>query len=101
MYILNITYVVADSKVPLWKNWLQQDAFSNSIAFQNTPYRVYKINHVAEEGQVSFSVQFDFDSLAFLDLFEQELDSAHAKSLNPLLGPQCLFFSTILTKEEL
>lgn len=101
MHILNITYVVAESKVALWKKWLKEDALSKSVAVSTPSYRVYKINHVAEPGQVSFSVQFDFEDLAFLDLFETELDHAHANSLGPLLGAQCLFFSTVLSKEEL
>jgi hypothetical protein len=53
MYILNITYVVAENKVAQWKNWLKTEAFSKSIAFQHPSFQLYKINHVAEEGQVS------------------------------------------------
>lgn len=101
MYILNITYVVAESQVNQWKKWLKEEAFAKSVAFQNPAFRVYKINHVAEEGQISFSVQFDFETLAFLDLFEEELDQVHATSLAPRLGTQCLFFTTVLTKEAL
>jgi Domain of unknown function (DUF4286) len=101
MYILNITYVLAESKVGQWKNWLKEEAFSQRVAFQKPDFRIYKIHHLAEEGQVSFSVQFDFETSAFLDLFEEELETIHAKSLNPLFGPQCLFFTTILSKEDL
>jgi Domain of unknown function (DUF4286) len=98
MYILNITYVVAENKVNEWKSWLKGEAFSKSMTFQNPSFQLYKINH-REEGQVSFSVQFDFENLALLDSFEKELDAIHTKSLGPLLGPQCLFFKTLLSRE--
>ncbi len=101
MYILNITYVITENKVVLWKNWLKETTASNQLTINPPAFRIYKINHIAEEGQTSFSVQFDFDNFSHLTLFEKELEIAHAQSLSSLLGAHCLFFNTTLTKEEL
>lgn len=100
MYILNITYVLSDSKVSLWKTWLLESVLSKNQSGLNTNVQVYKINHSAEAGQVSFAVQFPFSELGHLDTFEAQLDNEHAVSLAPLFGPQCLYFTTVLSKED-
>jgi hypothetical protein len=101
MYILNVTYVLADTKVALWKKWLKESALAQNDVPDLSSIQVFKINHVAEAGQVSFAVQYPFGDLDRLDRFEAMLDNEHASSLAPIFGPQCLFFTTVLSKEEI
>jgi hypothetical protein len=101
MFILNTTYITTENNIPHWKKWLKEEAFQEGITFVTPEFRVYRIDHAAEEGQVSFSVQFLFDSMAMLDLFQEQLALIHQRSLSRKFGAQCLFFTTILAHEEL
>jgi hypothetical protein len=101
MFILNTTYITTQNNVEAWKNWLKEEAFSQSIAFQTPDFKVYRIDHAAEEGQVSFAVQFPFDTMAMLDLFQEELEKIHQNSLAKRFGGQCLFFMTVLSHEKI
>jgi len=101
MFILNTTYITTKNNEEAWKHWLKEDAFSQSMAFRTPDFRVYRIDHAADEDQVSFAVQFPFDNMAMLDLFQEELEQIHQNSLAKRFGPQCLFFMTILSHEKI
>lgn len=101
MFILNTTYITTLHHAEAWKQWLKEEALSDSPSFRNTPYKVFRIGHSAEEDQVSFAVQFEFDSMATLDLFQDELSGIHQTSLARRFGPQCVFFTTVLSHEKL
>ena len=101
MFILNTTYITTKNNVAGWKNWLKEEAFAESIAFRTPEFRVYRIDHAADEDQVSFAVQFSFDNMAMLDLFQEELEKIHQTSLAKRFGPQCLFFMTVLSHEKI
>lgn len=101
MFILNTTYITTKNNEAAWKSWLKEDAFSQSIAFRTPDFRVYRIDHVADEDQVSFAVQFPFDNMGMLDLFQEELEKIHQHSLAKKFGAQCLFFMTVLSHEKI
>jgi hypothetical protein len=101
MFILNTTYITTKNNIEAWKNWLKEDAFKESIAFSKPVFNVYRINHEADEHQVSFAVQFQFENMAMLNLFQEELEQIHQKSLSKKFGEQCLFFMTVLSHEKI
>lgn len=101
MFILNTTYITTKNNEAAWKNWLKEDAFSQSIAFRTPDFSVYRIGHAADEDQVSFAVQFSFDNMAMLDLFQEELEKIHQNSLAKRFGAQCVFFMTVLSHEKI
>ena len=101
MFILNTTYITTPNNIDPWKKWLKEEAFQESIAFRTPEFRVYRVDHPMEEGQVSFAVQFLFENMALLDLFQEELENIHQNSLAKKFGPQCLFFTTILSHETI
>lgn len=101
MFILNTTYITTKNNIEAWKTWLKEEAFAESIAFRSPDFSVYRINHTADEDQVSFAVQFAFDNMAMLDLFQDELEKIHQNSLAKKFGSQCLFFMTILSHEKI
>jgi len=101
MFILNTTYITTKSNIAAWKKWLKEEAFSDSIAFRTPDFRVYRVDHSSEEDQVSFAVQFAFENMAMLDLFQEELELIHRNSLSRKFGQQCLFFMTVLTQEKM
>jgi hypothetical protein len=101
MFILNTTYITTKNNVPAWKSWLKEEAFAESIAFSAPDFRVYRVNHEADEDQVSFAVQFSFENMALLDLFQEELEAIHQNSLAKKFGQHCLFFTTILSHETI
>lgn len=101
MFILNTTYITTKNNEAAWKSWLKDDAFSQSIAFRTPDFKVYRIDHTSDEDQVSFSVQFRFDNMAMLDLFQEELELIHQNSLAKRFGAHCLFFMTVLSHEKI
>ncbi len=101
MFILNTTYITTKNNEAAWKYWLKEEALSQSTAFRMSDFRVYRIDHAADEDQVSFAVQFPFDNMAMLHLFQEELEKIHQNSLAKKFGAQCLFFMTILSHEKM
>lgn len=101
MFILNTTYITTKNNIDSWKFWLKKEAFSESIAFGTPEFRVYRIDHAADEDQVSFAVQFSFDNMAMLDSFQEELEKIHQSSLAKRFGSHCLFFMTVLSHENI
>ena len=101
MFVLNTTYITTENNIATWKKWLKEEAFSESIAFRQPDFAVFRIDHAAEDGQVSFAVQFQFDNMALLDLFQEELELIHQRSLAKRLGAECLYFTTVLSHEQL
>ncbi|HSZ71776.1 MAG TPA: DUF4286 family protein [Cytophagaceae bacterium] len=101
MFILNTTYITTRNNIDSWKKWLKDEAFLESSTFRKPDFTVYRIGETAEEDQASFAVQFQFENMTMLNLFEEELALIHENSLAKKFGAQCLFFTTVLSHEKI
>ncbi len=102
MYLHNTTFVIADTAIGWWVNWMQRHylpTFADMVPGARN--ELYRLEHSAQAaGSTSYSCQWKCNTLQ--DLSEvSKYSNALLRNLTAEKGEQCLSFVTLMESVEI
>jgi hypothetical protein len=97
MYLLNITFLVDPSTLPVWKDWLHLQFIPTmqSLGDFRSP-QLARIHTDTEENGLSFALQFGTPSIEIIHQWNKQHQSDLLQVCNRKFVGMVLFFSTTL-----
>lgn len=102
MYLYNTTFVIDESEVEWWADWMRRSYMPTIFEMvPNVNNEIYKVEGNAQTaGSLTFSCQWRCYTLQELGEVER-YDKALSKNLMDQKGEKCLTFSTMMKGVEL
>ncbi|MBK3517284.1 DUF4286 family protein [Carboxylicivirga marina] len=101
MYIFNTTFMIADSIVDDWKQWMNRNYIPTmKDLVKDIRVELYEVMAVVEEGNTNFSCQMQVSNPADLDTINK-YNAVLVNNVKGKFGDKCLTFSSILNEVQL